>query len=187
MATVLSNRLRLLLRQSSRTSHFTLFSTLSPTPPPSPPPLQHHEQTQRCDDKAKLDKEKGGAAAAVAAAVAVRESNFNVRKRLPGESHGSLMKRLMGESLQAPAGTVWQEVGHHDNAFFPKVQLHAQDGRQRKSVLIVVHGRHVDHGKRRQSRWSACTRARRAVGLYIWTRTCLPNCTYPGHAQSGLA
>jgi Asparaginase, N-terminal len=169
MATVSSsNSLRLFIRQASRASlsarglilprlsfsqasraaaaSLSWFSTLPPPslPPPPPPPPQNEAQ-QRCDDKAKLEQEKGGGGAAGAAP----DNKFGVRKRLPGESHESVMKRLMGQSMQAPAGPLWKEDNHdgsaidsssNSNHFIPEVQLHATDGRQRKRVLMLCTG-----------------------------------------------
>ena len=54
------------------------------------------------------------------------------------------VRRLMGESLQPPAGCLWAP-GTYDNdigdrQFIPQVALHATDGRHRKRVLVLCTG-----------------------------------------------
>ena len=54
------------------------------------------------------------------------------------------VRRLMGESLQPPAGCLWAP-GTYDNdrgdrQFIPQVALHATDGRRRKRVLVLCTG-----------------------------------------------
>lgn len=121
--------------------------------PPLPQHHHIHQEARRCDDKAKLEEEKAGAGAGSSAGSAADGSkpshgvrdNDNIRtKRLPGESHESVMKRLMGEPIQAPAGRLWQEDNddnnNNKNNFIPEVQLHANDGRQRKRILMLCTG-----------------------------------------------
>jgi len=43
----------------------------------------------------------------------------------------------MGESLQPPAGRLWEEDDDH---YIPEVKLHAGDGRQRRRVLVLCTG-----------------------------------------------
>mmetsp|Transcript_5984 Transcript_5984/g.12332 ORF Transcript_5984/g.12332 Transcript_5984/m.12332 type:complete len:229 (+) Transcript_5984:83-769(+) len=45
--------------------------------------------------------------------------------------------KLMGESLQPPAGRLWEEDDDH---YIPEVKLHAGDGRQRRRVLVLCTG-----------------------------------------------
>lgn len=60
------------------------------------------------------------------------------------ESTHSYYRKLMGESLQPPAGCLW-EPGTYDNdigdrQFIPQVALHAGDGRRKKRVLVLCTG-----------------------------------------------
>lgn len=58
-------------------------------------------------------------------------------------------RKLTGESLQAPAGCLWNESsfggtdddgGGSDRQFIPQVSLHASDGRGKKRVLVLCTG-----------------------------------------------
>ena len=48
-------------------------------------------------------------------------------------------KKLMGESLQLPAGRLWKDDEDHDH-YIPEVKLHERDGRQRRRVLVLCTG-----------------------------------------------
>jgi len=61
-----------------------------------------------------------------------------------GSTTNAYFRKLMGESLQPPAGCLW-ETGAYDNdigdkQFIPQVALHAGDGRRRKRVLVLCTG-----------------------------------------------
>lgn len=43
----------------------------------------------------------------------------------------------MGDSLQPPAGRLWEEDEEH---YIPEVKLHAADGRLRRRVLVLCTG-----------------------------------------------
>lgn len=48
-------------------------------------------------------------------------------------------KKLMGESLQPPAGRLWDDNDEH-HSYIPEIKLHEHDGRQRKRVLVLCTG-----------------------------------------------
>ena len=47
--------------------------------------------------------------------------------------------KLMGESLQPPAGRLWDDSDEY-NSYIPEIKLHEHDGRQRKRVLVLCTG-----------------------------------------------
>lgn len=47
--------------------------------------------------------------------------------------------KLMGESLQPPAGRLWDDNDERDS-YIPEIKLHEHDGRQRKRVLVLCTG-----------------------------------------------
>lgn len=73
------------------------------------------------------------------------ENTSQVAEVVPNRaSHKDEIRKLMGESLQPPAGRLWDPRDYDDDIgdrqFIPQVSLHEADGRRKKRVLILCTG-----------------------------------------------
>jgi hypothetical protein len=73
------------------------------------------------------------------------ENTSQVAEVVPNRaSHKDEIRKLMGESLQPPAGRLWDPRDYDDDIgdrqFIPQVALHEADGRRKKRVLILCTG-----------------------------------------------